>query len=60
VAFLALAVLLLGSTWTAPTTRALGGGVGDPGVFIWFLRWTPFAVGRQISPFFSDYLNHPG
>ena len=59
VAFLALAVLLLGSTWTAPTTRTLGGGVGDPGVFIWFLRWTPFAVGRQISPFFSDYLNHP-
>jgi hypothetical protein len=59
VAFLALAVLLLGSTWTAPTTRTLGRGVGDPGVFIWFLRWTPFAVGRQISPFFSDYLNHP-
>ena len=59
VAFLALAVLLLGSTWTAPTTRTLGGGVGDPGVFVWFLRWTPFAVGRQISPFFSDYLNHP-
>jgi hypothetical protein len=57
--FLALAVLLLGSTWTAPTTRTLGGGLGDPGVFIWFLRWTPFALGRQISPFFSDYLNHP-
>ena len=26
---------------------------------MWFLRWTPFAVGRHISPFFSDYLNHP-
>jgi hypothetical protein len=57
--FLTLAVLLLGSTWTSPTTRTLGAGVGDPGVFTWFLRWTPFAVGRQISPFFSDYLNHP-
>jgi hypothetical protein len=58
-AYLALAVLLLGPTWTSPTTRTLGGGLGDPGVFIWFLRWTPFAAGRQISPFFSDYLNHP-
>ena len=57
--YLALAVLLLGPTWTSPTTRTLGGGRGDPGVFIWFLRWTPFAAGRQISPFFSDYLNHP-
>jgi len=28
-------------------------------MFAWFLRWTPFAVGRRISPFFSDYLNHP-
>jgi len=60
IAFLALAVLLLGATWTAPTTRTLGGGVGDPGVFIWFLRWTPFAIGQRITPFFSDYLNHPG
>jgi hypothetical protein len=58
-AFLGLAVLLLGSTWTAPTTRTLGGGVGDPGLFIWFLRWTPFALGRQIAPLFSDHLNHP-
>jgi hypothetical protein len=57
--FLTLAVLLLGSTWTSPTDRTLGAGVGDPGVFIWFLRWTPFAVGRHISPFYSDYLNHP-
>jgi hypothetical protein len=57
--FLGLAVLLLGSIWTSPATRTLGAGVGDPGVFAWFLRWTPFAVGRQLSPFFSDYLNHP-
>ena len=57
--FLALAVWLLGSTWRAPTTRTLGGALGDPGVFTWFLRWTPFAVGRHISPFYSDWLNHP-
>ena len=56
--FLGLAVLLLGSTWTSPTNRTLGAGVGDPGLFTWFLRWTPFAVGRRISPFVSDYLNH--
>jgi hypothetical protein len=58
-AFLGLAVLLLGSTWVSPATRTLGGGVGDPGIFAWSLRWTPFAIGRQISPLFSDYLNHP-
>jgi hypothetical protein len=57
--FLVLAVVLLGSTWASPTTRTLGAGRGDPGVFIWFLRWTPFAIGRQLSPFYSDYLNHP-
>jgi hypothetical protein len=57
--FLALAVLLLGSTWASPTTRTVGGGVGDPGLFAWFLRWTPFAIGHRISPFVSDYLNHP-
>jgi hypothetical protein len=59
VAFLGLAVLLLGSTWASPADRTLGAGVGDPGLFTWFLRWTPFAVGRRISPFVSDYLNHP-
>jgi hypothetical protein len=57
--FLALAVWLLGSTWRSPATRTLGGALGDPGVFVWFLRWTPFAVGRHISPFYSDWLNHP-
>jgi hypothetical protein len=58
-AYLGLAVVLLGSTWLSPTTRTVGGGVGDPGMFAWFLRWTPFAVGRHVSPLFSDYLNHP-
>ncbi|MET0477702.1 MAG: hypothetical protein ABW222_07050 [Actinomycetota bacterium] len=58
-AFLGLAGLLLGSIWTSPATRTLGAGVGDPGLFAWFLRWTPFAAGRHISPFASDYLNHP-
>lgn len=58
-AFLGLAGLLLGSIWTSPATRTLGAGVGDPGLFAWFLRWTPFAAGHHISPFASDYLNHP-
>jgi hypothetical protein len=57
--FLTLAALLLGPVWTSPTSRTLGGGVGDPGDFMWFLRWTPFAVERHLSPFFTDYLNHP-
>ena len=46
-AFLALAVLLLGSTWGSPTTRTLGGGVGDPGIFTWSLRWSIRRLHRR-------------
>jgi hypothetical protein len=59
VGFLILAALLLGPVWASPTSRTPGGGVGDLADFMWFLRWTPFAVGRHQSPFFTDHLNHP-
>ena len=58
-AFLGLAVRSSAPPGLSPTTRTLGSGVGDHGLGTWFLRWTPFAIGRHISPLFSDYLNHP-
>ena len=36
-----------------------GAAGATPGIFTWSLRWTPFAIGRQISPLFSDYLDPP-
>ncbi len=58
--FLALAVLCKLSVWSAPLTR-ISGPVGqvDPFDAMWFLRWTPYAIGHGMTPFTSTYLNHP-
>jgi hypothetical protein len=56
---------LIGSAWLwrrfIPhlATRALGGGVLDPGMFVWWLKWVAFAVTRGMNPFHSTYLNSP-
>jgi hypothetical protein len=43
----------------APFTNTLGGGHGDPAVFLWMLRWAPFAVEHGHNPFVTGYLNAP-
>jgi hypothetical protein len=43
----------------SPLTHTLGAGHGDPGLFVWMLRWTPFAVEHGHSPFDTSYLNAP-
>lgn len=40
-------------------THALGSGTLDPGLFIWFLNWTPFALTHGLSPFRTTYLDAP-
>lgn len=40
-------------------TRMLGGGLSDPGLFLWWLRWAPFALLHGHNPFFTGYLNAP-
>jgi hypothetical protein len=54
-----LAVLLTQAAWRSPATVALGGGDGDGGLFIWFLRWAPYALAHGQAPWFTDLLNAP-
>jgi hypothetical protein len=57
--FLALATRVFPGAWASPRSVTIGGGGGDAGLFIWFLRWTPYAVGHGLNPLFSDHLNYP-
>jgi hypothetical protein len=40
-------------------TRVLGGGQLDPGMFIWWIKWTPYALTHGLDPFRSAYLDAP-
>jgi hypothetical protein len=31
----------------------------DPLIYIWFIRWWPFAIGHHLNPLHSDYAWHP-
>jgi hypothetical protein len=55
----ALAVAVFWQSWQAPSSRLLGAGMGDGALMMWFLRWTPAALGHGLNPLFSDYLNFP-
>jgi hypothetical protein len=56
---LALSVAMFWHMWQDPTHRLLGSGLGDGALMMWFLRWTPAAIGHGMNPLFSDYLNFP-
>jgi hypothetical protein len=56
---LALSVAMFWRIWPDPAHRLLGSGVGDGALMMWFLRWTPAALGHGLNPLFSDYLNFP-
>lgn len=56
--YLALAFGVFANTWASPTTHWIGGDP-DPSLFIWHLRWLPFALGEGHTPFLSNYLNYP-
>ncbi|WP_156493899.1 hypothetical protein [Ferroacidibacillus organovorans] len=36
----------------------LGGGA-DPLLFMWFMRWIPFAIDRGLNPFWTNYILFP-
>jgi hypothetical protein len=42
-----------------PATTTLDSGHSDPGLFIWWLRWAPFAVGHGLDPLYTHYWNAP-
>ena len=58
IVYLALAVLVFGSVWRSPGTRAIGVGT-DPVFFIWYFRWVPFALVHGLNPLLTDYLDFP-
>ena len=57
--FLVLAVWMFAPAWSSPTTRTLEGGDGDPAIFMWFLRWVPFALEHGHDLLVTHYLNYP-
>jgi hypothetical protein len=59
VVFLGLAVWMFAPAWSSPTTTTIGGGDGDPAIFIWFLRWVPFALEHGHDPLVTYHLNYP-
>jgi hypothetical protein len=59
VAFLGLAMWLFAPAWSSPTTMTLAGGNGDPAIFIWFLRWIPFALEHGHDLLVAHHLNYP-
>jgi hypothetical protein len=59
VLFTGLAMAVFGNTWSDPTKLALGGGAGDGSIFIWFLRWSAYAIEHGENPFVTTWLNAP-
>jgi hypothetical protein len=57
--FLGLAMWLFAPAWRSPTTMTLEAGNGDPAIFMWFLRWAPFALEHGHDPLFTHHLNYP-
>ena len=57
--FIALAVWMFAPAWSSPTTTTLEGGEGDPAIFIWFLRWVPYALQHGHDLLVTHHLNYP-
>ena len=57
--FLGLAVCVYLPAWSSPTTRTMRGGDGDPAIFMWFLRWVPFALAHGHDLLVTHHLNYP-
>ncbi len=57
--YVALGAAAYAHAWAAPTTRVVGLAYSDPIQQMWFLSWTPFAIGHGHNPLFSAYANVP-
>src|SRR5438132_3474082 len=53
-----LALGLFAATWTQPFSHVIGDGP-DPPVFIWYLRWLPFALSHGLNPLFTNSIDFP-
>ena len=59
VTYLGLAFAVFSTAWVHPRGRWVGYDF-YPVLFLWFLRWMPFALAHGHNPLFSDYLSWPG
>ncbi len=57
-AFIGLSCLLFLPMFR-PGLRAIQGGTGDPGLFLFWLRWAPFSVAHGLNPLFTHYIDAP-
>src|SRR2546423_15609587 len=56
--YVVLAVAAFSATWAHPAGRWVGNDF-DPALFIWHLRWLPFALAHGQNPLISNYLDYP-
>lgn len=54
--YAALAVLLFSRAWASPRTSWVG-DPGDPPMFMWSLRWLPYALTHGMNPFFTHHID---
>ena len=58
VLYLVLSIALLSGTLFAGADRTVG-NTADPGQFIWYLAWVPYALGHHLDPLLTTYLRSP-
>ena len=56
--YAALAVALLSPAWFAEGSRWVGVDT-DPPLFMWYLRWTPYALTHGHTPLLTTHLQYP-
>ncbi|HEX5588990.1 MAG TPA: hypothetical protein VFX65_01705 [Candidatus Limnocylindrales bacterium] len=57
-AYVIAALVLTATAWRAPTT-SWPGTCCDQEQAIWFLAWTPYAIGNGLDPFFTTHIGAP-
>jgi hypothetical protein len=57
-AYIALAVAAFCTAWRDPAGRWVGNDF-DTILYIWHLRWLPFALGDGHNPLISNYMDYP-
>ncbi len=60
VGYLVLAIGLWWSVWSSHPTSTTTCGCGDAARFVWFFRWTSFAMSHGHNVLYSTWLFHPG
>lgn len=56
-AIAAIALYLPASPFAS--SRLPGGGNFDPAQMVWFLRWTPYAIGHWLNLFYTNFIDYP-